>query len=143
MAFGLDQKSKNIAAYQKSIDENNVSIKRYYDEIGRLYYGQYKDISCDNTKDINTRCEAVTRLMSDNEQLNHKILFEKGLKLCPSCKTENNLEYTFCFSCGSKFDAKPADDSKPADTAPTADEPKAEPADSDAKDEPKDEAAAE
>ena len=77
MAF-FDPKAKNIANYQRSIDEKKVSVSRYYDEIGRLYYGQYKDLNADNTKDINTRCEAVTRLYNEIEQLNHKILFEKG-----------------------------------------------------------------
>ena len=125
MAFNWDQKSKNISSYQKSIDEKNASIKRYYDEIGRLYYGQYKDLNADNTKDINTRCEAITRLGNEIEQLNHKILFEKGLKLCASCKTENNLEYTFCFKCGSKFEEKKED----ADDS-TSDASEATPADS-------------
>ena len=104
----FDPKAKNIANYQKSIDEKKVSISRYYDEIGRYYYNQYKDLNVDNTKDINTRCEAITRLTKEIEDLNVKILYEKGLKLCPNCRTENNLEYTFCFKCGSRFDEKPA-----------------------------------
>lgn len=104
----FDPKAKNIANYQKSIDEKKVSISRYYDEIGRYYYNQYKDLNVDNTKDINTRCEAITRLTKEIEDLNVKILYEKGLKLCPNCRTENNLEYTFCFKCGSRFDEKAA-----------------------------------
>lgn len=130
MAFILDQKNKNISAYQKSIKEKNDSISRYYDEIGRLYYGQYKDLNSDNTKDINTRCEAITRLSDEIEQLNHKILFEKGLKLCPNCKTENNLEYTFCFKCGSKFEEKSEEkeevEEKAAEETETAEETKSE-----------------
>ena len=110
MAFILDQKNKNISAYQKSIKDKKESIVRYYDEIGRLYYSFYKDLNSSNTKDINTRCEAITRLTSEIDQLNHKILFEKGLKLCQSCKTENNLEYTFCYKCGTKFTEKTNDD---------------------------------
>ncbi len=104
----FDPKAKNIANYQRSIDEKKVSISRYYDEIGRYYYNQYKDLNVDNTKDINTRCEAITRLTKEIEDLNVKILYEKGLKLCPNCRTENNLEYTFCFKCGSRFDEKAA-----------------------------------
>ena len=109
MAF-FDPKAKNIANYQRSIDEKKVSVSRYYDEIGRYYYKQYKDLNVDNTKDINTRCDAITKLTNEIEELNVKILYEKGLKLCPNCRTENNLEYTFCFKCGSRFDenAKPA-----------------------------------
>lgn len=121
MAF-FDPKNKTIATYEKSISDKNASINRYYDEIGRLYYGQYKDMNVDNTKDINTRCEAVTRLIKEIEDLKLKILFEKGLKLCPSCKTENQLEYTFCYKCGSRFDIEQpaAEAEKPAEEAPAA-----------------------
>ena len=104
----FDSKAKVIQGYEKSISDKNLSIKRYYDEIGRLYYGQYKDNNVDVTKDINNRCESVTKLYRDIEELKHKILFEKGLKLCPSCKQENNLEYAFCFKCGNKFDPESA-----------------------------------
>jgi len=102
MAF-FDPKSKTISGYQKSIDERSSSIRKYYDEIGKLYYGQYKDMNTDNTKDINTRCEAITRLSNEIEDLKLKILFEKGLKKCTNCGTENSLEYGFCFKCGAKF----------------------------------------
>lgn len=121
MAF-FDPKAKNIANYQRSIDEKKVSVSRYYDEIGRYYYKQYKDLNVDNTKDINNRCDAITKLTNEIEELNVKILYEKGLKLCPNCRTENNLEYTFCFKCGSRFDEEAK---KVAEPAPAV---KAEPA---------------
>ena len=127
----FDPKTKVIQGYEKAIGDKNLSIKRYYDEIGRLYYGQYKDNNVDVTKDINTRCDSVTKLYRDIEELKHKILFEKGLKLCPSCKTENNLEYAFCFKCGTKFNPESAtrvimdDEIAPA---PAAEEAPAEPA---------------
>jgi hypothetical protein len=120
----FDPKTKVIQGYEKAISDKNLSIKRYYDEIGRLYYGQYKDNNVDVTKDINTRCDSVTKLYRDIEELKHKILFEKGLKLCPSCKTENNLEYAFCFKCGNKFNPESAtrvimeDEITPAPSAP-------------------------
>ena len=126
MAF-FDPKAKNIANYQRSIDEKKVSVSRYYDEIGRYYYKQYKDLNVDNTKDINNRCDAITKLTNEIEELNVKILYEKGLKLCPNCRTENNLEYTFCFKCGSRFDEeakKVAEPTKVEETpAPEAEEP--------------------
>ena len=69
-----------------------------------MYYGQYKDMNLDVTKDINTRCDAVSTLYDEIDDLNIKILHEKGLKLCPKCRTENALTYAFCFKCGSRFD---------------------------------------
>ena len=99
----FDPKAKTIAQLQKSTDEKNVSINRYFDEIGRLYYGQYRDTSADVSKDINSRCDAITALYTDIEANKLKILFEKGLKLCTSCKKENPLEHAFCSICGAKF----------------------------------------
>ncbi|NLT11681.1 MAG: hypothetical protein GXY06_04630 [Clostridiaceae bacterium] len=99
----FDPKTKNIAQLQKSIDDKNASIVRYFDEIGRLYYGQYKDPAADVSKDINARCDAISKLYLDIEAQKLKILFEKGLKLCVNCKKENPLEHAFCAACGNKF----------------------------------------
>ena len=99
----FDSKAKTIAQLQKAIDDKNVSIVKYFDEIGRLYYGQYKDSSVDVSKDINARCDAISKLYVDIEAHNLKILFEKGLKICSNCKKENPLEHAFCSSCGTAF----------------------------------------
>lgn len=99
----FDPKAKTIAQLQRSTDEKNVSINRNFDEIGRLYYGQYRDASADVSKDINSRCDTITALYTDIEGNKLKILFEKGLKLCFVCKKENPLEHGFCSSCGAKF----------------------------------------
>ena len=116
----FDPKSKTINTLQKSIEEKNASINRYFDEIGRLYYGQYKDDSVDVSKNINAHCEAISTLYHDIEDDRLKILFEKGLKLCISCKKENPLDHQFCSACGAKFpegsDKRPA---KPEQTAGT------------------------
>ncbi len=99
----FDPKTKKIAEYQKEIETLYGNISRNYDRIGRLYYGQYKDMNIDSTKEINACCEAITKWNEDIASLEVKILFEKGLKRCPSCGKENNLEYAFCFACGAKF----------------------------------------
>jgi len=99
----FDPKAKTISLLQRAIEEKNASINRYFDEIGRLYYGQYRDVSVDVSKDINARCEAISTLFIDIEGNKLKILFEKGLKLCSNCKRENPLEHSFCSSCGTKF----------------------------------------
>ena len=112
MPIFQDQKGKNIANFQKMIDEKKHTICKYYDEIGHLYYGQYKDMNIDVTKDINARCESISNIYKDIEELNIKILREKGLKKCAICSTENQLANAFCFKCGARFadnDAVPAD----------------------------------
>ena len=112
MPIFQDQKGKNIANFQKMIDEKKHTICKYYDEIGHLYYGQYKDMNIDVTKDINARCESISNIYKEIEELNIKILREKGLKKCAICSTENQLANAFCFKCGARFaddDAIPAD----------------------------------
>jgi len=100
----FDPKARTIAALQKSIDEKNVRINQYFDEIGRLYFGQFKNETEDVSKDINYRCEVIDTLYKEIEEDKIKILFEKGLKVCSSCKKENALEHTFCSVCGAKFE---------------------------------------
>lgn len=113
----FDPKVKAIAQLQKSIDEKNASINRYFDEIGRLYYGQYRDDTADVSKDINSRCDAITALLADIESNKTKILHEKGLKLCSGCRKENPLEHLYCSFCGMKF---PDEESARQPEAPAA-----------------------
>ena len=122
MPIFQDQKGKNISNFQKMIDEKKNTIRKYYDEIGHLYYGQYKDVNVDMTKDINARCESISNLYIEIEDLNVKILRERGLKKCAVCSTENNLSNAFCFKCGARFDdsdAVPADVVAPPNASAT------------------------
>ena len=122
MPIFQDAKGKNIASFQKMIDEKKNTIRKYYDEIGHLYYGQYKDVNVDVTKDINARCESISNLYIEIEDLNVKILRERGLKKCAVCGTENNLSNAFCFKCGARFDdsdAVPADVIAPPNASAT------------------------
>lgn len=122
MPIFQDQKGKNISSFQKMIEEKKNTIRKYYDEIGHLYYGQYKDVNVDMTKDINARCESISNLYIEIEDLNVKILREKGLKKCAVCGTENNLSNAFCFKCGARFDdtdAVPADVIAPPNASAT------------------------
>ena len=122
MPIFQDQKGKNISNFQKMIDEKKNTIRKYYDEIGHLYYGQYKDVNVDMTKDINARCESISNLYIEIEDINVKILRERGLKKCAVCGTENNLSNAFCFKCGARFDdadAVPADVIAPPNASAT------------------------
>lgn len=122
MPIFQDQKGKNISNFQKMIDEKKNTIRKYYDEIGHLYYSQYKDVNVDSTKDINARCESISNLYIEIEDLNVKILRERGLKKCAVCSTENNLSNAFCFKCGARFDdndAVPADVIAPPNASAT------------------------
>ena len=68
MPIFQDQKGKNISSFQKMIEEKKNTIRKYYDEIGHLYYGQYKDVNVDMTKDINARCERIKNYITNLTQ---------------------------------------------------------------------------
>jgi hypothetical protein len=145
MPIFQDQKQKNIANFQKAIDEKRYTISKNYDEIGRLYYGQFVDINVDNTKTINSKCDTITKLKDEIEELDVKILREKGLKKCPVCRTENNLSYAFCFKCGARFDDNDSVAAPEAAAPAPAPAPAAKPAEPEEEkaEEPKEEAPAE
>lgn len=103
MAALFDPKKNQIASFQKSIEDNSRLISQLFDEIGKLYYRQYRDMNADVSRDINARCESISRLYVDNEVLRLKILYERGFKECKNCKKENLLEHQYCSACGSKF----------------------------------------
>jgi hypothetical protein len=54
------------------------------------------------SKDINSRCDAITALLTDIEGNKLKILFEKGLKLCSHCKKEESSRARFLFGLRSE-----------------------------------------
>ena len=56
MAALFDPKKNQIAAFQKSIEDNSRLIGQLFDEIGKLYYRQYRDMNADVSRDINARC---------------------------------------------------------------------------------------
>jgi len=99
----FDPKKNQISALQKSIDDKNRTIGILFDEIGRLYYKQYKDMNADVARDINTRCESISTLYVEIEECRLKILYERGFKECANCKKENLLEHAYCSACGQKF----------------------------------------
>ena len=77
----FDPKAKAISNLQKTIDEKNLTITKNYDKIGRLYYGQYKDMNVDVTTDINTCCEAVSKLIDEIKDCEKRILLDLALTL--------------------------------------------------------------
>ena len=99
----FDPKKNQISALQKSIEDKNRAIGVYYNEIGMLYYKQFKDMNADVSKEINSRCENISTLYIEIEECRLRILYERGYKECANCKKENLLEHAYCSACGQKF----------------------------------------
>ena len=99
MALFQDQKGKNIINYQKMINEKKDTIRKYYDEIGHLYYGQYKDMNIDVTKDINARCESISNIYKDIEELNKDIVVVQQWRLDGFIDCLANTIFSFSIAC--------------------------------------------
>ncbi|MBO4928489.1 MAG: hypothetical protein J5379_09615 [Clostridiales bacterium] len=99
----FDPKKNQISTLQRSIEDKNRQISVCYDEIGKLYYKQYRDMNADVSRDINSRCENISKLYLEIEECRLRILYEKGYKECKNCKKENLLEHAYCSACGAKF----------------------------------------
>ena len=99
----FDPKKNQISQLQKMIEDKNIQIGVYYDEIGKLYFRQYRDMNADVSREINTRCENIAALYVQIEVCRQRILYERGIKECRKCKKENLLEHAYCCACGEKF----------------------------------------
>lgn len=98
-----DKSGKAIedAKLKLSIAEKEDEIEELYKEMGKAVYDEYKsgeDVGKAFTKDS----KAIDKKMNEIEEMNKKILYNKSLRVCDTCKEVINLENTFCPKCGSK-----------------------------------------
>lgn len=98
-----DKSGKAIedAKLKLSIAEKEDEIEEIYKEMGKTVYDSYKsgeDVGKAFTKDS----KAIDKKISEIDEMNKKILYNKSLRVCDKCKEVINLENTFCPNCGLK-----------------------------------------
>lgn len=98
-----DKSGKAIedAKLKLAIAEKEDEIEAIYKEMGKTVYDSYKageDVGKAFTKDSKT----IDKKISEIEDMNKKILYNKSLRICDKCKDVIELESTFCPSCGAK-----------------------------------------
>ena len=98
-----NQNNNPVSMYQQTIAERDQEINFLYDELGKLYFRQYRDPSVDVSRDLEVRCEKIATGYYAIENCRLRILYDKGYKECKNCKKPNLLEHAFCCACGSKF----------------------------------------
>ena len=98
-----DKSGKAIedAKLKLSIAEKEDEIEEIYKEMGRAVYDSYKsgeDVGKAFTKDS----KAIDKKLTEIDEMNKKILYNKSLRTCEKCKEIISLESAFCPNCGAK-----------------------------------------
>ncbi len=84
-----------------SISNNKEKIDDIYRGIGRTIYEQYKDGE-DVGKVFTKESKKIEKLFNEIEDMNNRILLNKGLRKCETCGEIIAKEAVFCSNCGKK-----------------------------------------
>lgn len=84
-----------------SISEKQTEIDEIFEEVGRTVYTMYKDGE-DVGKEFTKEAKKVDKIYEEIENMNKKILLNKGLRICESCGETIPSDSKFCVECGEK-----------------------------------------
>ena len=84
-----------------SISEKQTDIDEIYEEMGKAVYNLYKADE-DVGKEFTKQCKKIDKLNDEINNMNTKILYNKGLRTCSSCGEVITLDSKFCTNCGEK-----------------------------------------
>lgn len=86
---------------KKSICDKEEEIEEIYMTIGKTVYDSYLNGE-DVGKVFSKEAKKVDKLIAEIEDMNNKVLYNKGLRKCSNCNDTIDLKSTFCQSCGVK-----------------------------------------
>jgi len=84
-----------------AISDKQADIEQVYKEIGETVYNMYKDGE-DVGKAFCKEAKKVDALKEEIENMNVKILYNKGLRRCDNCNETIALDSSYCTNCGDK-----------------------------------------
>ena len=84
-----------------AISDKETDIEKIYQEIGKTVYDQYKDGE-DVGKVFTKECKKIDKWKREIEEMNTRILYNKGLRVCATCGEIVPVESVFCQNCGEK-----------------------------------------
>lgn len=89
------------AKLKLAIADKEADIEKIYEEIGKTVYDSY--VSGEDVGKIFTKeAKKIDKIFNEIEEMNKKILFNKGLRTCEKCGETISSDSTFCQSCGTK-----------------------------------------
>ena len=89
------------AKARMSISDMEKEIDKMYESMGVTIYDNYKKGE-EVGKVFTKECKKIDKLNKEIEDLNKKILFNRGLRVCENCDETIPTEAIFCPNCGEK-----------------------------------------
>ena len=84
-----------------AISDKEADIEKLHESIGKTVYDMYK-----NGEDVGEvfekECKKVDKIQKEITEMNTKILYNKGLRVCPVWGSIIPCEIEFCQNCGKK-----------------------------------------
>ena len=84
-----------------SINDKETDIEEIFVAIGKTVYEMYKDGE-DVGKVFTKEAKKVDKIRAEIDEMNKKVLYNKGLRTCSSCKEVISLDSEYCSVCGEK-----------------------------------------
>ncbi|MDO4282925.1 MAG: zinc ribbon domain-containing protein [Clostridia bacterium] len=84
-----------------AISDKEADIEKIYQEMGKTVYDMYKNGE-DVGKAFTKECKKIDKDNKDISDMNTKILYNKGVRVCAVCGEIIPVESTFCQNCGEK-----------------------------------------
>lgn len=85
-----------------AISEKQNEIEQIYVEMGKTVYDSYKTGE-DVGKAFTKESKKIDKILSEIDDMNTKILLNKGLRKCPACGETVANQAGFCTNCGEKL----------------------------------------
>lgn len=84
-----------------AISDKEADIEEIYKEMGKTVYDMYKSGE-DVGKVFTKECKKVDKNNTEISDMNTKILYNKGIRVCSTCGEMIPVVSTFCQNCGEK-----------------------------------------
>ena len=84
-----------------TINSEEDKIKKLYSEIGKSVYNKFQGGN-NFESDLMSMCQQANEIEKSIGLIRQKISEIKNIKICPNCKSELELNITFCAKCGTK-----------------------------------------
>lgn len=84
-----------------AISDLEEDIVKIYKEMGKTIYDSYKEKE-DVGKEFTKECKKIDKHLKEIDEMNKKILYNKGLRTCVKCGETIEIEAVFCANCGEK-----------------------------------------
>ena len=121
-----DKSGKFIAdtKLKLAIADKESDIVKTYEEMGKSIYDSYK-AGEEVGKVFTKECKKIDKAIKEIDEMNKKILYNKGLRTCANCGETIELESTFCANCGTKqkpvkIKEEPKEEKGPKEEKPSA-----------------------